>query len=656
MLSSQFHRFTLPAALLLILLTVPGLAQEADWGNNASGQLGIGSTINSSSPAVVSGPVSAVAIAVGGMHSLAVNTGGTVQSWGLNTSGQLGNGTITSSTTPVSVSGLSGAVAVAAGSAFSLALKSDGTVRSWGLNSNGQLGDGTIIKRLTPVTVSGLTNVVAIAAGVSHALALKSDGTVWAWGRNNSGQLGDGTTTQRMTPVQVSSLTGITAIAAGSQHSLALKSDGTAWAWGANAKGEIGDGTTTNRLTPVQVSGLTNVTAVSAGGEHSTALLAAGTVWGWGANSSGQLGDGTTVGSRTTPVQAGSLTGVVAIGTGGSHTLALMNDSTVRTWGLNSSGQLGDGTTINRSTPVTVPGFLAKAIAGGTTDTAAIINQAPVADAGPDQNVTVPHSFASPPVLTTSFTLDGSASSDPDGDALTYEWSEGGTVIGMSAMLTLTRGAGTYTFMLKVTDPYGASSTDTVTVVVNPPPNRAPIAIAGPDQHVPPSPSGGPTQVTLAGGKSFDPDGDRITLAWFENGVQIATAKNAIVTLAPGIHTITLVATDNYGATGSDNVTIDVSPLDTTIRLDNQSARRGRATQTDTFLYIIGTTTRVMGRTLTLWVDGVQVATCVMAGIGTFNWTPPADMALGAHPMMVTFTGDFQYNASSQSATLTINP
>ncbi|MBY9084659.1 hypothetical protein KIH86_10500 [Paenibacillus sp. HN-1] len=141
---------------------------------------------------------------MGSGHNLALKSDGTVWSWGTNSSGQLGNGTTTNTTVPAAISTLSGVTAIAAGSSHSLALKSDGSVWAWGYGGSGQLGDGSLTVRTTPVAVSGLTSeVTAIAGGNSHSLALKSDGSVWAWGYNGSGQLGDGTTVQRNIPVAV---------------------------------------------------------------------------------------------------------------------------------------------------------------------------------------------------------------------------------------------------------------------------------------------------------------------------------------------------------------------------------------------------------------------------------------------------------------------
>jgi alpha-tubulin suppressor-like RCC1 family protein len=333
------------------------------WGLNSNGQLGDGTTIDRTAPVQVSGLSDVLSVsAAESNYSLALKSNGTVFAWGWNGYGVLGDGTSTERHTPVQVSGLSGATAVSAAYAHSLALKSDGTVWAWGLNNNGQIGDGTSTERHTPVQVSGLSGVTAVSAQFGHSLALKSDGTVWAWGRNSDGELGDGTTTNRLTPVQVSGLSDVTVIAAGQYYSLALKSDGTVWTWGSNGHGELGDGTTTQRLTPVQVGGLSGVTitAVASAYESSLALTSGGTVMAWGLNGHGQLGDGTTT-NRTAPVQvhginnAGMLSGVTAVAAGDRHSLAQKSDGTVLAWGANYKGQLGDGTTTERHTPVLSP-------------------------------------------------------------------------------------------------------------------------------------------------------------------------------------------------------------------------------------------------------------------------------------------------------------
>jgi len=351
------------------------------WGNNAAGQLGNGTT----TAAVVPSPVATTGVfagktvlsyAVGSGHSLAVFSNGTVAAWGNNEFGQIGDNTLTNRSSPVAVAAygaLAGktVVAVAAGFEHSLALCSDGSVHAWGRNLYGQLGNGTTSNSRVPVAVSsgalaGKT-VVAIAAGFVHSLALCSDGTLAAWGRNIGGQLGDGTSTNRSLPVAVDTSRiapgkTITAIAAGSEHSLLLCSDGTLAAWGYNNSGELGTGGTSWAPTPVLVThnGILSgkaVVSIAAGGVFSLAQCSDGTLAAWGMNYTGQLGNGSITNSKL-PIavtSANVLAGrkPAAITAGSEHGLVRCTDGFIASWGANRVGQLGINlTSLWRTVPV----------------------------------------------------------------------------------------------------------------------------------------------------------------------------------------------------------------------------------------------------------------------------------------------------------------
>ncbi len=349
-------------------LTVGG--EVKCWGGNGFGQLGDGTTTNRLTPVKVSELLSDItAIAAGGAHfspysahTCAVTAAGGVTCWGNNQYGQLGDGTISQRLTPVDVVGLTSRVRwLAAGGYHTCVLTAMGGAKCWGQDYFGQLGDGRPTwYYATPKDVSGLSSgVIAIMTGQWHTCALTDRGEVKCWGDNHDGQLGDGTSLTRNVPVNVSGLSNdVAAITTGGWHTCALTRGGGVKCWGNNPAGQLGDGTTTQRLTPVDVSGLSSgVTAITAGGFHTCALTRAGGAKCWGGNDYGELGDGTTT-SRSTPVDVSGLTGdVAAIVAGINHTCALTHGGGVKCWGANEGGQLGDSTTTNRNTPVDVVGL-----------------------------------------------------------------------------------------------------------------------------------------------------------------------------------------------------------------------------------------------------------------------------------------------------------
>ena len=205
--------------------------------------------------------------------------------------------------------------------------------------------------------------------GTGNDLVLQwADNRAYTWGSNSLGQLGDNDSVNSSLPVAVatSGVLGsktILSIAVGSSHSVALCSNGTVATWGNDTYGQLGDGTNNNSNVPVAVtaSGVLNgqtVVAVAAGFNHSLALCADGTVVAWGMNSAGQLGNGSTTSSNV-PVavtKTGALLNktVVAIAAGYNHSLARCADGTVITWGNNAYGQLGNNNTTNSNVPVDI--------------------------------------------------------------------------------------------------------------------------------------------------------------------------------------------------------------------------------------------------------------------------------------------------------------
>ena len=315
-------------------------------------------------------------VAAGGAHSCAITELGGVKCWGSNASGQLGDNTTTSRTTPVDVVGLSAGVAtVVTADTHTCALMTTGSVRCWGANASGQLGDGTFVPHSTSVPVTALSAVTAISAAGNHTCALAAGG-IKCWGANGSGELGDTTTTPRNAPVDVSGLTsGVAAIAAGSLHTCALTTVGGIKCWGANGNGQLGDSSVTPHSAAVDVSGLpSGMAAIAAGAAHTCALTAGGGVKCWGLNSSGQLGDSSTTQS-TVPVNAVGLTnGVNVVAAGGNHSCAISLGGGLKCWGNNASGEIGDGSSVNRTAPVGVAGLAAgvAAVATGSSHSCAL--------------------------------------------------------------------------------------------------------------------------------------------------------------------------------------------------------------------------------------------------------------------------------------------
>ncbi len=296
------------------------------WGQGDKGQLGDGTTTDRSTPTTVTkaggGALTGIVqVAPGKEHTCALTTTGAVWCWGRNDKGQLGQGTTTDSSVAVQVKNVGGtgtvastselysAERLASGEKHSCVLRADTSVVCWGQGDKGQLGSGATGDQSLPVvvtTASGpLTGVRALGAGMKHSCAVTA-AQLACWGENSDGQLGDGTTSARSfaAPVLTAggpALTGAVEVHGGESHTCAHARAGVAWCWGRNDKGQLGNGTTTKSPNPVQVPGLTDVVDIAAAGKHACAVTRDHTTRCWGLNSDGQLGDSTT-GDRKSPV------------------------------------------------------------------------------------------------------------------------------------------------------------------------------------------------------------------------------------------------------------------------------------------------------------------------------------------------------------------
>ena len=352
------------------------------WGSNSAGQLGNNSTTSSSVPVAVntSGVLAGktiVGISAANGFALAVSADGKVFSWGANSSGQLGDGTTTNSSVPEQVGGILSTktiIAVSAGAGFSMALANDGTVYTWGANTNGDLGNNSTTLSMVPVAVSTFgalsgKTVVGIAGANGYALALASDGTVYGWGTGNLGQLGNGGTSNSSVPVAVSTGAGsalngktVVAIATASSTSAALASDGTVATWGNGAGGQLGTGSSpSSSLVPVAVatSGvLSGKKVVAIGGGNSSFVVlgsdAAAYTWGNGVN--GLLGNNSTTTSNSP----------VAVDVSAAHGSALAGGQVI---GVNSD-QLGQSQLVIAKVSVLAPVITSSLTASGTYNSA----------------------------------------------------------------------------------------------------------------------------------------------------------------------------------------------------------------------------------------------------------------------------------------------
>jgi len=271
-------------------------------------------------------------ISAGLDHTIAIRPDGTLWAWGFNGSGQLGDGTTNESSIPVQIGSDSDWMSISAGTNSSFAIKTNGTLWAWGDNFWGQLGDGSFgNNRFSPVKIGFDTNWESISVGRDFTLAIKNDGSLWAWGDNLWGQLGSQVSSS-LTPTRVGMTSDWRTVAAGASHALGIKIDGTLWSWGYNSKGQLGDGTLIDKSSPVKIGIESNWQSIAAGESFSLAVKTDGTLWSWGTNDVGQLGNSTFV-NKNVPTRVGTGNNWKSISAGNYSSFAIKVDGTLWTWG-----------------------------------------------------------------------------------------------------------------------------------------------------------------------------------------------------------------------------------------------------------------------------------------------------------------------------------
>jgi len=291
-----------------------------------------------------------VTMAGGWDQTCGITPSGGLQCWGVGVP------------TPTDVPGLeSGVGSFDVGTSQACAVTQAGSLKCWGFNGFGQLGDGTNTDRPTPVDVVGLgSNVIDVVAGDFHTCALTGGGAVRCWGWNVNGELGMGAIGGLSTvPVEVVGLSnGVGDLVAGRRFTCAMMNAGGIKCWGENNFGQLGDGTTASSAVPLDVVVLSEPpVSLGVGRFHTCVLTTGGGIRCWGGNGSGELGDGTTT-NRLTPVDVIGLGGPVAqLAVARYHTCALLTSGTVKCWGRNSFGALGIGSIIATSVPTSVLGL-----------------------------------------------------------------------------------------------------------------------------------------------------------------------------------------------------------------------------------------------------------------------------------------------------------
>ena len=344
-------------------------------GLNSSGELGLNSRTNYSSPVQVGSgkdwkAVSRPAMSGGDpYHMFASKTDGTMWAWGNNEDGALGHNNQTDYSSPVQIPGTTWSDKLFSTHKSSFATKTDGTLWSWGYNSPsyGQLGHNNKTNYSSPRQIPG-TTWDKLSIGDMNAYSIKTDGTFWSWGQGNYGMLGHNNDTAYSSPRQIGSRTVWAEISAGASSAAAIVKntpgsweEGGLYMFGNNERGQLGFNNNTNYSSPRFMSASWH--SISSSQSTNVAIRnyvtgVGGSIWAWGSNEHGELAnnDGGDNNHRSTPTQIGSNTNWTYVVGGYRNFYAGKSDGTIWAWGLNTHGQLGLNDRVPRSSPTQVPG------------------------------------------------------------------------------------------------------------------------------------------------------------------------------------------------------------------------------------------------------------------------------------------------------------
>lgn len=338
------------------------------WGGNTAGLLGIGTSDNTPHPVplLVTGGHAFTTVSNANAHTCAIDTSAAAYCWGYGSDTRLGTGLDQGSDTPVAVAGGHSFAQVDVGYNHACAIATDQQAYCWGYGMLGDLGVSSNPaargNAAVPTLVVGGLHFAQIAAGDNFTCAITTGHATYCWGLDNYGQLGGPAPTSyncdpyacALDPQQIVGAPEFLQVTAGETHACGLTANGQVYCWGSNSLGQLGDGTTTDRGVPTVVPGLSGVIQIDAGSFSTCAVTSSGAIYCWGLNQYGQLGNGSNANSAT-PVQI--VTSSVKfrhVSDGTSHACAIATTGALYCWGYNADGELGDGSVVNRSTPVLV--------------------------------------------------------------------------------------------------------------------------------------------------------------------------------------------------------------------------------------------------------------------------------------------------------------